>query len=241
VTICRRGPLGLYANDLGVTVRNLTLRARQFAWPEVSRFADGSFQTIFGNYYWVLHIVLHTGRKVPVDCTRESPTPETLRAVKQVAERHGIPADLAGVPMKDGRPPGPGLYEDPGGQAGLRYWDGTQWSPLLPPDVSKSTTGPESPNSWSALPTADGHWTYAATRARRWTAWFAVSMAVSAALLTGGLVIDLWWYRSTSYRPISALSFLIFGGFAALYALMTWRNRKFFRKLDAAANGHRGR
>jgi Protein of unknown function (DUF2510) len=240
VTICRRGPLGLYANDLGVTVRNSAFRTGRFAWAEVRHFADGSLQTKFGTYYWVLHIVLRTGRTVSVDCTRQSPTSETLTSVRQVAERYGIPAALAGVPMKDGQPPGPGLYEDPGGQAGLRYWDGTQWSPLLPPEVSKSTSDSKSPNSWSALPTADEHWTYAATRATRWTAWFAVFTAVSAVLLTSGLMIDLLWVHSTYHSHMSALWLWTLGGFAALYALMTWRNRKFFRKLDSAANGRRG-
>lgn len=42
VTICRRGRLGLYADDHSVTVRNAASRTRRFAWAEVSHFADGS-------------------------------------------------------------------------------------------------------------------------------------------------------------------------------------------------------
>jgi hypothetical protein len=240
VTICRSGRLGLYANDLGVTVRNSAFRAHRFAWDEVSHFADGNFQAMFGNYYWVLHIVLHTGRAIPVDCTRESPTSETLTAVRQVAERYGIPADLAGVPMKDGQPPGRGLYEDTGGQAGLRYWDGTQWSPLLPLGIDKSTTVSNSSGSWSALPTVDGHWTYAAARATIWMAWFAVATTVSVTMLTGGLLMDLLWDRSIPQSHMSALLFGIVGAFAALYAFIGWRNRRFFSKLDAAANDTEG-
>jgi Protein of unknown function (DUF2510) len=142
------------------------------------------------------------------------------------------------VPMKDGQPPGPGLYEDPGGQAGLRYWDGTQWSPLLPSDVGKPTIGAKSPASWLVLPKANEHWTYAATRTRRRTASFAVFTAVSVVLLTCGLVIDQWWDRGTYYSQMSAVWLWIIGGSAALYALIQWRNRKFFRKLDSAANSY---
>jgi hypothetical protein len=188
VTICKRGRTGLYADDHGLTMRNDWAGTHRFAWAEVSRFADGRVLNE-GHYSWVLHIVLQTGRRVPVPCTSGSPTPETLTAVRQVAARYGIPADLAGVPMKEGRPAQRGLYHDPGGQAGLRYWDGKQWSPLLPPDLRKprGVTVQGSSGSWSALPTADGRWTYAATRATRWTVWFAVSAAASIALLAGGL------------------------------------------------------
>jgi hypothetical protein len=239
VTICRRGPLSLYANDRGLTIRNSAFRARQFAWDEISRFADGSRRQtmLFYHYDWALHIVPKKGRTVPVKCTKHSPTSETLTAVRQVAERYGIPADLDGVPMKGGHPPEPGLYQDPGGQADrLRYWDGTQWSPLLPSDVRKREKAWKSTASWSALPTANGHWAYAETMARRWMAGFAVSTALSAALLTGGLVTVLLWDHGTYHSHMSSLWFGA-SGFAALYAPVTWRNRKFFRKLDAAANG----
>jgi hypothetical protein len=126
-----------------VVVRSSASRTERFAWAEISRFADGGGQADAqngGGYYWVLLIVLHTGREVPVDCTttgERGPTPGTIAAIRQAAERYGIPADLAGIPMENGKPPSPDLYEDPGGQAGLRYWDGTQWSPLLPPDLRK--------------------------------------------------------------------------------------------------------
>jgi hypothetical protein len=238
VTICKRGRMGLYADDHGLTVRNTASRARRFAWAEISHFADGRVLND-GDYSWILHIVLHTGRKVPATCTSGSPTPETLTAIRQVAERYGIPADLAGVPMKKGRPAQRALYHDPGGQAGLRYWDGRQWSPLLPPDVGKwsSRLVRKSPGSWPTLPTADGRWTYAATQATRWTAWLAVFAAVSAALLAAGLAIELWWDPGTHHRHLNGWAFCAFGGLTALYAYVAWRNRRLYLKLDEAANG----
>lgn len=172
-------------------------------------------------------------------CTFGSPTPETLTAIRQVAERYGIPADLAGVPMKKGRPAQRALYHDPGGQAGLRYWDGRQWSPLLPSDVGKwsSRLVRKSPGSSQALSTAEGRWTYAASQATRWTAWLAVFAAASAALLAAGLAIELWWDPGTHHRHLNGWAFCAFGALPALYAYMAWRNRRLYRKLDEAANG----
>src|SRR5215467_3934389 len=117
VTICARGRMGLYADDLGVTLRRSASRADRFGWAEISRFADGCAEGERGPVReWVLLIVLHTGREVPVAWAAR---PDTLEAVREVAGRHAIPAELTGVPMKDGLPPAPGLYQDPGGQPAL--------------------------------------------------------------------------------------------------------------------------
>ena len=155
-------------------VRNFHFgRARRIAWSEISHFADGRY-TKEGSTGWQLDIILRTGKRVPVPCSILESTGETLAAVRQVAERYGIPADLAGSPAKNGRPAVDGLHEDPGGQGGLRYWHGRRWSPLLPPDVGKQKTVRKSHGSWSALPTAEGRWTGAATLAMRSAVWFAV-------------------------------------------------------------------
>jgi hypothetical protein len=228
VTIFKRGWSGMRADDHGLTVRDGP-RVRRFAWAEVSRLADGSAY-YEGQYHWVLFIVLHSGRKVRA---HGAPNPETLAVVRQVAARHGIPADVTGVPVKGGRPARRGLYEDPDGGAGLRYWDGGQWSPLLPQEVGKSRTArlkmvtvPDAssgPASWSALPMAEGRWTYAATAARREAVRLAVFAAGAAAFLISGLVTDLSWAG------------FFFGVFAALIAVGAWNNRRFFLKLDESA------
>jgi hypothetical protein len=227
VTICKRGRQGLYADDYGVTVRNWRGSELRFAWSEISRFADGS--RTGEDVQWVLLIVLHTGRTIDVGCTLARPTPEMLDAVRHVAARYEIPADLTGVPTeKDGRPAERGLYEDPGDRAGLRYWDGGQWSPLVPLDIGKSETVRKSAGSWSALPVADGSWTYAAARAR----FYAVVSTVGA-LGSAGLLVGLYSSRDSGVgMPLS------FGAFAAIYVLMTrwaWIERKFFLKLNEAA------
>ena len=232
VTICKRGRQGLYADDYGVTVRNWHGSELRFAWSEISRFADGS--RTGEDVQWVLLIVLHTGRTIDVGCTLARPTPEMLDAVRHVAARYEIPADLTGVPTeKDGRPAERGLYEDPSGRPGLRYWDGGRWSPLVPLDIGKSESVRKSAGSWSALPVADGSWTYAAARAR-----FYAAVATVGALGSAGLLVGLYSSRDSGVGvPLS------FGAFAALYVLMTrwaWIERKFFLKLNEGAHRARG-
>lgn len=238
VTICKRGRTGLYADDLGVTVRGSKSGDARFAWAEIDCFADGGKSD--GGDYWVLVIVMHTGQRVPVDCTQGygEADPGTLAAIRQVAYRHEIPADLTGVPMTDdGRPVSSGLYEDPGGQAGLRYWDGTQWSPLIPLHLWKArwnwgAPAGKSAGVWSDLPVADRRWNYAAVRARRATVWLACLAAVTAALLTVGLVIWLWWDHGSSHRQVDAARWFWGAISAALVAILPWKVRTFYRKLD---------
>ena len=179
----------------------------------------------------MLVIVLRTEEQIKVLCSVLEPASEVVAAVRQAAQPHGIPADLAGVPTtKHGRPAERGLYEDPGGQAGLRYWDGRQWSPLLPPEVGESRTVRMGSGSWSALPTADGRWTYAAKSATRYTVVAAVEAAMSAALLIAGLV-----NRHSGVGVV--VSVCVFAALFALAARRSWMDRKFFIKLDEVANG----
>jgi Protein of unknown function (DUF2510) len=170
-----------------------------------------------------------------------APPGEVVAAVREAAQTHGIPADLTGLPVKSGgRPAVRGLYDDPGGQAGLRYWDGRQWSPLLPADIgeSRSENAQKAPDSWSELPTANGRWTYAAAAARRATVLSAVGAAISAALLTWAWLIQLGLYHLGWHGDFGVGGWFSVGLFAALFALTvrrSWRERKFFLKLDAAA------
>ncbi len=239
VTIWERGRRGLYADDHGVTVRNSASRTWRFAWADVSRFEEGGrYDSQSGGYTWTLFVVLHTGQKVTAWFGwYGADVPKIVTAVRQVAERYEIPADLAGVPAKDGRPARRGLYHDPGGQAGLRYWDGSQWSPLLPPDLvrPRSATPEKSPESWSVLPTADGHWTYAAARATRLTVWCIVLAAASAVLVPVSQVVHQRWDRGPDNDPSALVWFAVV--FLAVWALRAFMDRRFFRKLDQAARG----
>ena len=239
VTIYGSGRAGLYADDHGVTVRYSGSRTRRVAWAEISCFADASRYSE-GSYFWVLHIVLHTGETVTASAR---PTPQALAAIGQVAARHGIPAALAGVPVRNGRPAHCGLYEDPGGLPGLRYWDGRVWSPLLPPGIGNGRTVQQSMGSWAALPTAGGRWTGAQTAARREAGFAALAVAISAGVLAWCVLNELGFYHVTQRGHWNVGPWLVMYGVAAVFANAArrwWRYRKFLLKVDQAANGSAG-
>jgi hypothetical protein len=239
VTIYGSGRAGLYADDHGVTVRYSGSRTRRVAWAEISCFADGSRYSE-GSYFWVLHIVLHTGETVTASAR---PAPETLAAIRQVAASHGIPADLAGVPVKNGHPAHRGLYEDPGGLPGLRYWDGRVWSPLLPPDIGKPEAAGKGPRSWAALPTAEGRWTAAKAAARREAGFAALAAAISAGVLAWCVLNELGFYHVAQRDHWNVGLWLVMYGVAAVFANAArrwWRYRMLLLKVDKAANGSAG-
>jgi hypothetical protein len=232
VTICGRGRSGLYADDQGLTVRNFPGRARRFGWAEISRFDETAIGGGDSALQWVLIIVLRTGQTIRVECTAATEaSPETLTAIRQVAERYRIPADLTGIAMSDGKPPAKGLYEDPGGRPGVRYWDGVQWSPLLPPgSYGFSGSVRKSAARWADLPAAAQPWRYAAVRAARGRGVFAVSAFLTAALAAAWLVTPPWPITGWS----SGLGVLAL--FLVLTAMMGWLHWRSYRKLDKAAS-----
>jgi hypothetical protein len=242
VTICRGQGLFLRTDDSGVLMRNFHFgRSRRIAWSEISHFADGCY-TKEGVTSWLLVIVLRTGKQAPVLCSVLAPVDEVMAAVREAAQPHGIPADLTGLPAKSGgRPAVRGLYDDPGGQDGLRYWDGRRWSPLLPLDIgeSSSTNVQKAPDSWSELPVADGRWAYAAVAAKVSTVRSVVAAAMAAGLLALILVYQPWLYQhakmSVGAWVEAAVGGAVFIAFFALMARGSWRERRFFLKLDAAA------
>jgi hypothetical protein len=230
---CFRGwRIGLGVDEDGVTVRNF-FRTHRFGWPEVSCFADGSAFGGQSEHWWALRVVLRDGRAVTARGTTRSgpPTPKTLAAIRQAAERYQIPAELTGTVMRRG------LYADPGGHAGSRYWDGREWSPLLPADHERGEPPPKFPAQVSSLPEADGNWRYAASRAKRASVVFAVSAAASVLLLAGALGVDLWWDQSNHHKHYSSVSLFFFAGMSAFLAFGSWSGRKRFIKLDKAARG----
>ena len=100
----------LQFDDQGITVKNL-FRTYQVSWTEVRRFWDLVVNSSMGSgphgpVAWTLIIVLHNGRTVAARATRASwpPPSQTLVAVGQVAQRYGIPADLAGAIKRDSFP-----------------------------------------------------------------------------------------------------------------------------------------
>jgi hypothetical protein len=93
--------ISVWFGGSGVTVRNFC-RTYRISWPEVQCFADRSAQGL-----WALGIMLHDGRVVTASGAARDvrdARPETLAAVRQAAERYGIPAHLTGTLVKHGSP-----------------------------------------------------------------------------------------------------------------------------------------
>jgi hypothetical protein len=120
--------------------------------------------------------------------------------------------------------PDRGFYTDPGGQAGIRYWDGQEWSPLLPAGFAGGRQVGKFPGPvLSPLPEPDGSWQYAASQARRLKASSAGFAAAAAVTAAAAVAVHLGW--------------LILAGLFALRAFNAWRARKVFLKLDQASKG----
>lgn len=134
-------------------------------------------------------------------------------------------------PVKDARThvsPDPGFYADPGGQAGTRYWNGREWSPLF------------SGGSWSCRSRESGElscagvvatartrweWQYAAGMARKAGVSTALYAALAVLLLAVALVVQ-------QVRGLGAIGLL-----SALRTLGQWRMQRRWIKLDRAATG----
>jgi Bacterial PH domain len=102
---CFRGwRMGLHLDGNGVTVRNY-FRTYHIGWPEVKCLADGNAGLQLGGngqFAWALSVMTHDGRPVVASATTRysGQRSETLTAIGQHAELHGIAADLAGVAQK---------------------------------------------------------------------------------------------------------------------------------------------
>ena len=238
---CVRGwRMGVRLDDHGVTVRNF-IRADRFSWAEVRRFADGLIQETGQNgtaYFWALQVVSHDGRVVIAKGTarKEGARPQTLAAISQAAARHSVPAALTGIAMKGGSPVHPGLYPDPGGQPGLRHWDGKEWSPLLRADPASG--GPAKARAraevYSPLPGSQQQWHDAAARARRATALSAVWLVVAAGATAGTVALIAHNISRPSDDPLDMVAVLVVLA-CLVAALEAWKSRKKFRKIDQAA------
>jgi hypothetical protein len=133
----------LRMDSRGITVMNTSWTdgfERVIGWDEVHWLRDGPR---FSRYTrWVLEIVLKNGGTIKAEASASESTSaaaQTLQVIRQIARRHAIPAVLTGSPVTPFDPgngmPAAGLYPDPGGEPGLRAWDGTEWSPVLHADL----------------------------------------------------------------------------------------------------------
>jgi Protein of unknown function (DUF2510)/Bacterial PH domain len=214
---------GLSAGAEAIRVRS-GRRVERFGWEEIGRFGN------VGKGELVLQIVLRTGRTIQVPPAIELTDGELAAAIERLALDHDIPADLTGPAP---RPATTGLYADPWDQPGVRYWDGTQWSPLLPRSVARRVKPAQA--AWSELPVAEDAWTHAADAAKVNGRISAVSAALAGALAAVGLVVELVWDRGARPRQWSGTGW--FGTAATLAAGVAafWPSYLWYRRLDRAA------
>jgi hypothetical protein len=130
-----------------------------------------------------------------------------------------------------------GLHPDPGGQPGLRRWEGVDgWSPFLQPDpAGGGPAGKKAPAEvWSPLPGTEEQWQGAHSRARRAGAWSAAIFALAVITLAwAGLLL---WRDGQDGSFGVVLSVGIIGLNAALASLgMVQYHRKIARASQAAA------
>ena len=192
---------------------------------------------------WALGLVLRDGRVVTASGTangKRDARPETLTAIRQAAERYAVPAELTGTATKRGSrgsPANPGLYPDPGGQPGVRRWDGRQWSPFLlraDPASGKPGGGKAPTEVWSPLAGSPPQRHDATGRVRRAGIGFAAWLGVTAVAAAVTVVL----YARDLSKPQADFTLAVFALIAAAFALMmtfaAWARRKNLKKIDLA-------
>lgn len=105
--------MGVRISHAGVVVRNY-FRTYKLSWPEVARFVDGSTPGGF----WALNVVTRSGLAVTASGEATGPTvrSDMVTAIRRVAGRYGIRADVYGV---QGEWEGPKSRLAPGGLVAL--------------------------------------------------------------------------------------------------------------------------
>jgi len=198
-------------DERGVNVKNAWWTdgaKRAVGWDEVRWLRDGP--RLSRRTRWVLEVVLQDGGVVLAEASRSgtaSAAPQTLQAIRRAAGHHAIAAVLTGRPVERFPPvwgmPKAGLYPDPGGEPGLREWDGTGWSTVLYTDPSGAVSGGtgELATTWSPLPkqTQQEHWERAAAALRGKRAGVRALMVfalIVAGLLLAGLAVACYWLAS---------------------------------------------
>jgi hypothetical protein len=134
-------------------------------------------------------------------------------------------------------PANPGLYPDPGGEPGLRRWDGRQWSPFLlraDPASGKPAGGKAPAEVWAPLAGSQPQWHDTADRIRRAGIVFAAWVGVTAVAAAVTMVL----YARDLSKPQADFTLAVFALLAAVFALgMTfsaWARRKNLKKIDLA-------
>jgi Domain of unknown function (DUF4190) len=214
------GPDGIVIRDAQTT--------RTLAWSEVDSFVDAFIPVNQGRAQWALGVKTTDGSIVIAQMTANG-KPQgpagTVQALRTVAYRHGVRAQLTGDAANNGDPTSAGWHSDPDGKPGERLFNGAMWGPIRRhPDPR----GQGTLESWDPIgdPTAALELFTAEARAasKKRNRWIAITVVVTI------IACALWGsedHRGGSFT-LSAIAF----GAAALCAWLTWGCWKEARALE---------
>jgi hypothetical protein len=187
-----KGRVRLRVDENGIKVKDAYVAERVIGWDEVRWLRDG--MRLSRRTRWSLEIVLKDGSVLAPEAaasTTAAAVPRVLEVIRQAARDHAVPAVLTGRAVRrcgPGIPPRAGLYPDPGGEPGLREWDGAAWSPVLRTDPGGSG---DLAATWSPLPrqARQRHAEAAAEEAGGWRRGAGALTVLTLALAASALVV----------------------------------------------------
>lgn len=132
VWLVRAMRMEFVAGPDGITVRH-TRTTRTLGWSEVDSFIDAFIPANQGGAQWALGVKTTDGSILVAEMTTNG-KPQgreiTVQALRAVAWRYGVGAQLTGEAGNNGNPTRAGWHPDPGGAPGERIWNGAMWGPV---------------------------------------------------------------------------------------------------------------
>ncbi len=211
----------------GIVIRD-TQTTRTLAWSEVDSFVDAFIPANQGRAQWALGVKTTDGSVVIAQMTangKPQGRASTVQALRAVAWRNGVAAQLTGDAANNGNPTSAGWHPDPDGKLGERLFNGAMWGPVR---RHADPRGPGTFESWDPIgdPTVALELFTAEARAasKKRNGWIAITVIVTI------IACVLWGsedHKGGSFT-LAAIAF----GVAALCAWLAWGCWKGARALE---------
>jgi hypothetical protein len=132
VWIVRGLRMEFIAGPDGITIRDVQ-KTRTLTWSEVDSFVDAFIPVNQGRAQWALGIKTTSGEVILAQMTangKPQGRASTVQALRTVAWRYAIGAQLTGEAGSQDRPDRAGWHLDPDGKPGERFFNGAMWGPI---------------------------------------------------------------------------------------------------------------
>ncbi len=132
VWIVRGLRMEFVAGPDGITIRDAQKTLR-LTWSEVDSFVDAFIPVNQGRAQWALGVKTTSGEVILAQMTangKPQGRASTVQALRTVAWRYAIGAQLTGEAGSQDRPDKAGWHPDPDGKAGERFFNGATWGPI---------------------------------------------------------------------------------------------------------------